>query len=126
MVFRKRPMARQRKSVASAWIVSILLAAVLITLGIGVVVRLLRHRQDGPKLIDADGVTYIACGGAIWMRDEGNMKDPATMTYEVLFKDAQGADHHLTMVRVLKITDLPNDTPACKTSLPLSSGAEAR
>ena len=127
MVFRMSPTARQgKKAQTSGWIVSIFLAVVLLAIGTGIVVRLLRHPQGGPKLIEADGVRYIACGGAIWMRNDGNLKDPATMTYEVLFKDAQGADRHLTMVRVLEITDLPSDMPVCKTSLPVSSGAEAR
>lgn len=103
-----------------------LLAIALLAIGTSMVMGLMRHRQVGPKMVEADGVIYIACGGAIWMRNDGNLKDPATMTYEVLFKDAQGADHHLTMVRVLKITDLPNDMPVCKTSLPVSSGAEER
>jgi hypothetical protein len=72
--------------------------------------------RTGPKLIEADGVRYTACNGAIWTRDDGNSKDPGTMTYEVLFKDAQGANHHLTMLRQLRITDLPIDTPGCKAS----------
>jgi hypothetical protein len=72
--------------------------------------------RPGPKLIEADGVRYTACEGAIWDRDEGNSKDPGTMTYEVLFKDSQGSSHHLTMIRQLRITDLPKDTPACNPS----------
>jgi hypothetical protein len=72
--------------------------------------------QAGPKLIEADGVRYTACGGAVWAKSDGNSKDPATMTYEVLFKDAQGSNHHLTMVRSLNITDLPSDTPACSSA----------
>ncbi len=72
--------------------------------------------QTGPKLIEADGVRYIACGGAIWTKDDGNSKDSATMTYEVLFKDAQGWKHHLTMLRSLNIADLPSDTPACSSA----------
>jgi hypothetical protein len=55
--------------------------------------------QTGPKLIEADGVRYTACGGAVWARSDGNSKDPAMMTYEVLFKDAQGSNHHLTAAR---------------------------
>jgi hypothetical protein len=67
-------------------------------------------------VVEADGIRYTACGGAVWARNQGNSKDPATMTYEVLFKDAQGLNHHLMMVRSLNITDLPSDTPACKAS----------
>jgi len=74
--------------------------------------------RTGPKLIEADGVRYTACEGAIWDRDEGNSKDPGTMTYEVLFKDSHGSSHHLTMIRQLRITDLPKDTLACNSSSP--------
>jgi hypothetical protein len=72
--------------------------------------------QTGPKLIEADGVRYTACGGAVWAKSDGNSIDPATMTYEGLFKDAQGSNHHLTMVWSLNITDLPSDTPACSSA----------
>ena len=40
------------------------------------------------------------------------------MTYEVLFKDSHGSSHHLTMIRQLRITDLPKDTLACNSSSP--------
>jgi hypothetical protein len=72
--------------------------------------------QTGPKLIEADGVRYTACDGAVWAKSDGNSKDPATMRYEGLFKDAQGSNHHLTMVWSLNITDLPSDTPACSSA----------
>jgi hypothetical protein len=72
--------------------------------------------RTGPKMIEADGVRYIACGGALWMRSEGNSKDPATMTYEIVFKDALGSNHRLTMVHTLSMTDLPSDTPECANS----------
>jgi hypothetical protein len=48
--------------------------------------------RTGPKVIDADGVRYTACGGVVWERKDGNSKDPATMTYEVLFQDAQASE----------------------------------
>lgn len=80
--------------------------------------------RTGPKLIDADGVRYTACGGVVWERNEGNSKDPETMTYEVLFKDAQGANHHLTMVRSLNITDLPGNAAVCGAS-PFANGSVA-
>ena len=72
--------------------------------------------RPGPKLIEADGVTYTACGGALWLRNDGNLKDPSTMNYDVQFQDAQGLNHHLKMVRMLKVTDLPDDTPLCNSS----------
>ena len=45
------------------------------------------------------------------------------MSYEIVFKDALGSNHHLTMVHTLRITDLADDTPDCRTSGP--SGAAA-
>lgn len=72
--------------------------------------------HPGPKLIDADGVRYTACGGALWFRNEGNFKDPDAIRYEVLFKDAQGRSHDLKNVDILIVTDLPEDTPACNNS----------
>jgi hypothetical protein len=72
--------------------------------------------RTGPKLIEADGVRYIACGGAFWVRNEGNEKDPGTMTYEIVFTDGLGSKRNLTMVRTLKISDLPDNTPECANS----------
>ena len=67
----------------------------------------------GPKEIEADGVTYIACGGALWLENDKIQRDNEPSTFQVLFKDAQGNNHELKMVRMLKVTDLPDDTPAC-------------
>jgi len=50
-----------------------------------------------------DGVRYLACGGAVWVRNDGNEKDPA-VSYEIVFKDALGTSHRLTMVHALRIT----------------------
>lgn len=69
--------------------------------------------QVGPKKIEADGVTYIACGGALWLENDKIQRDNEPPTFQVLYKDAQGNNHELKMVRMLKVTDLPDDTPAC-------------
>ena len=74
-----------------------------------------RARRNGPKLIEADGVTYIACGGALWVEDE-NPREIDPRTFEVLFQDVQGINHELKRVRTLKITDLPDHTPECAKS----------
>lgn len=79
----------------------------------------------GPKLVEADGARYTSCSGATWLRDDGNSKDPATMTYEVLFKDPQGVNRDLKMVRVLRITNLPEDTSVCKNSAARASAPGA-
>jgi hypothetical protein len=73
-----------------------------------------RSTQNGPKLIDADGNSYFACNGALWLLNEGNPKDPGERSYYVSFKDAQGVTHELKRVRMLKVTDLPDDASACR------------
>ena len=50
------------------------------------------------------------------MKDGGNEKDPATMTYDVSWEDAQGQVHHLSLVRNLTVTDLPSNSPRCNKS----------
>ena len=69
--------------------------------------------RPSPKLVEADGVAYTACGGALWFEDMREPKDNEPRTYEVIYKDAQGTKHQLTKVRMLKITDLPDNTPSC-------------
>lgn len=69
--------------------------------------------RPGPKLVEADGAAYTACGGALWFEDMKEPKDNEPRTYEVIYKDAHGIKHQLTKVRSLKVTDLPDNTPAC-------------
>ncbi len=67
-----------------------------------------------PKLIEADGVTYAACGGALWVEQEdGNPRDIDSRSWAVLFKDAEGTTHPLKRVRMLKVSDLPSNAPEC-------------
>jgi len=73
-----------------------------------------RASRTGPKLIEADGVTYTACEGVLWVANEDIPQDPGTRSWSVVFKDAQGVTHNLPRVRMLTVTDLPSDTPACK------------
>ena len=72
-----------------------------------------RPRDTGPKLIEADGVSYTACGGAVSVLDDSNPKDPETWSYEVWFTDARGVNHELRRVRKLRITSLPPHSAAC-------------
>jgi hypothetical protein len=71
--------------------------------------------KTGPKMIEADGATYVACDGALWLANEGPSKDPGEMSYRVLFKDADGQSHELKRVRMLKVSDLPADSSYCQT-----------
>ena len=77
-------------------------------------------------MIEADGVKYLACGGAIWTGSQGNFKDPITFTYDVVFEDANGKTHELPLVHTLAITDLPEDTPACQNTTQRSNSVGAR
>jgi hypothetical protein len=69
--------------------------------------------HTGPKLIAADGVTYAACGGALWVQNE-NPRNIEYVTFEVLYQDAQGINHELKGVRMLNVTDLDSNSPACR------------
>jgi len=69
--------------------------------------------RSGPKRIEADGVTYIACGGALWFENEGDWRNPDARSYEVVFTDAQGRRHDLKRVRMLTVRDLPSDSKDC-------------
>jgi hypothetical protein len=64
-------------------------------------------------LIEADGVSYTACGGVISMLDDSNLRDSETWSYDVRFTDARGVNHELKSVRNLKITSLPLHSAAC-------------
>jgi hypothetical protein len=58
--------------------------------------------HPGPKLIEADGVPYAACGGALWIQNE-NPRNIEPVAFEVLFQDARGINHELKGVRMLKV-----------------------
>jgi hypothetical protein len=67
-------------------------------------------------MIEADGNTYFACGGALLLMNEGNPKDLDARSYQVIFKDAEGRSHELNRVRIVKMTDLPVGAPPCTQS----------
>lgn len=94
-----------RESRAVAFVTLCSVAAFLVSCG--------RHSERAPKLIEADGSSYVACSGAVWMLDDSNFKDLGTWSYRVIFNDAKGIHHELKRVRILKITSLPTNTPAC-------------
>lgn len=115
MNYRKRSASGEAEGEWKVWIVLLSIACVLASLGCFLYIHYVRPEHSGPKLVEADGITYIACGGAIWVRNEGNEKNPYEETYYVLFKDSDGNPHELKQVRLLAVKDLPRDTPACKT-----------
>lgn len=70
--------------------------------------------HNGPKRIEADGSTYIACRGATWIPSAKDTPgDNTPTTYDVFFKDLEGTNRELKHVRTLRVTDLPDSTPEC-------------
>jgi hypothetical protein len=68
----------------------------------------------GPKRIEADGDTYIACGGAVWVPSaKDTPADNTPTTYDVLFTDLQGTKHELKHARGLRVTNLQANAPEC-------------
>ncbi len=59
-----------------------------------------------PKLIEADGATYIACRDLVWVTGKSGLLSGET-TYEVSFSDSEGTGHHLYGVKRLTMTDGP-------------------
>lgn len=85
-------------------------------LGFAMLLAAVLHSDNrGPKSIEADGVNYIACSVLSWFAD-GTFKDPDNTSYDVFFKDTEGRTRELKRVRVLRITDLPNDKSFCTAS----------
>jgi hypothetical protein len=75
------------------------------------------QRAGVPKRVEADGITYLACQGVLWLPNERwVVGDTEAQGYEVRFRDAHGVDHELHRVRMLRISDLPSDTPECVNS----------
>jgi hypothetical protein len=94
-----------------AWVVFV---AVLV-IGVTLLSSRGTRRAGNPKRIEADGVTYVACQGALWLpNNQQPERDNQPQSYEVVFRDAQGVNHELHLVRMLRISDLPSDTPECQ------------
>jgi hypothetical protein len=68
----------------------------------------------GPKVIHADGETYVACGGVLSVHSARDKYETDPGTDEVFFQDPLGTKHHLSKVRSLTITNFVGDAPECK------------
>jgi hypothetical protein len=63
-----------------------------------------RRTDAGPKVIQADGHTYIACGGVLNVHSsQEGPYDENPGTSEIWYEDPQGVRHHLTKVRSLTV-----------------------
>ena len=61
--------------------------------------------QSAPKMIDADGATYFACEGMVWVTSESG-------TFKISFTDASHLDVMLRGIKKVAVTDLPTTTQA--------------
>ena len=62
--------------------------------------------QAVPKLITADGQTYVACKDLVWVSSEGGILS-SVATFKVSFTDAAGLGHIFRGVKMLEVSDLP-------------------
>ncbi len=69
--------------------------------------------RPSSQVVEADGQTYTACGGAIWMLNEGNLKGGGSKSYEVIFTDPQGVRRDLKRVRALSVREFASEPAAC-------------
>ena|ERR1700722_2237280 len=78
-----------------------------------------RRTDAGPKVIQADGHTYIACGGVLTVHSprEGPY-DNNPGTSEVLYQDPQGVRHRLIKTRSLTVTPFAGDPRICANPAP--------
>jgi len=72
--------------------------------------------QISPKMIEADGQTYIACRGLVWVRSEGGGLLGGSESFKVTFTDAAGLGHTIRGLKKVAVTDVPKTVPA---SMPL-------
>jgi hypothetical protein len=94
------------------WIIgTVVSGALILTLGILLWTNL-HPGKNGPKSIEADGVNYIACSG-VSLSADATTRDPDNTSYDLTFKDVAGRTRELKRVRVLHITDLPENEPYC-------------
>lgn len=60
-----------------------------------------------PKLIEADGQTYLACSGLVWSGTEGGGLLGNGSVLKVSFTDAEGLSHKIMGIKSLKVSDIP-------------------
>ena len=67
--------------------------------------------KQSPQLIEADGQTYVACFGLVWINSDGGLLGGET-TFTVSFSDASGLGRVVKGIKKLSVSDLPRLTPA--------------
>ncbi len=57
-----------------------------------------------PKVIEADGETFVACTGLVWVTSE---IFGGAGTFKVTFTDAAGLSHTIRGLKKIEVSDLP-------------------
>ena len=60
-----------------------------------------------PKLIEADGATYLACKDFVWIGTEGGGFLGAANGIKISFTDRDGLEHLVEGVKTLSVSDIP-------------------
>ena len=68
--------------------------------------------QKSPKMIEADGQTYVACRDLVWVKLEGGGFVGSGGTFKVTFTDVAGLGHTLRGLKKVEVSDLPKTVPA--------------
>jgi len=67
--------------------------------------------KQSPQLIEADGQTYVACFGLVWIKSEGGLLGGES-TFSVSYSDASGLGHVVKGIKKLSVSELPEFIPA--------------
>ena len=68
--------------------------------------------SNSPKIVEADGQTYIACRGLVWVTSEGGGLLGGSEIFKVSFTDAAGITHTLRGLKKVTVSDVPTLVPA--------------
>jgi hypothetical protein len=63
--------------------------------------------DDAPKVINADGETYLACRGQVSVNSEGGGLFGSADIFKVSFTDVAGLSHTLRGIHKVQISDVP-------------------
>ncbi len=68
--------------------------------------------SGSPRIIEADGQTYVACKGLVWVTSEGGGLLGGSESFKVSFTDATGLAHTLRGLKKVQVSEVPTLVPA--------------
>ena len=90
----------------------------LVVIAIAVGVGSCDDIQNAPKLIRADGETYLACQNLVWVNRQGGLFG-GSATFKVSYTDAAGLSHALWGLNKVEVSGVPKTLTA---PMPLNPG----